>query len=252
MPTKPGGYFVEGKRVPSVTTIISRWKDSGALIWWANMLAYEPYREVRALLERTVTLGRLGAFNEDLFKDCEKHLTKPENFCDFRVARDTAAGIGTIVHHRIDCHIRQQPCDLAPYTSDLVPDPMLESESGFSAFLQWAGSISFKLEEGEMPLASKMFGYGGTLDVIVVNGEKTVGDFKTGDLYPEQVLPQLAAYRQLLIENGRAVSEGGHAISINKKSGGFVHRYFTPEEMALGWEVFSTMLKLYKLIKQVK
>lgn len=50
MPTKAGGYFTaDGNRVPSVTTIISRYKDSGGLIYWAWDLGKQgkDYREVR-------------------------------------------------------------------------------------------------------------------------------------------------------------------------------------------------------------
>lgn len=35
MPHPKGGYRVDGKRVPSVTTILNRFKDSGALMYWA-------------------------------------------------------------------------------------------------------------------------------------------------------------------------------------------------------------------------
>ena len=35
MPTPSEGYRIDGKRVPSVTTIIGRFKESGALLRWA-------------------------------------------------------------------------------------------------------------------------------------------------------------------------------------------------------------------------
>lgn len=50
MPTKRGGYFLaSGERVPSVTTVISRFKDAGGLIHWAWSLGKEgkDYREER-------------------------------------------------------------------------------------------------------------------------------------------------------------------------------------------------------------
>jgi hypothetical protein len=36
MPTPKAGYWLEGIRIPSVTQILSRFKDSGGLIYWAN------------------------------------------------------------------------------------------------------------------------------------------------------------------------------------------------------------------------
>lgn len=50
MATQKGGYFLkDGARVPSVTTIISRFKDAGGLIHWAWKCGMEgkDYREVR-------------------------------------------------------------------------------------------------------------------------------------------------------------------------------------------------------------
>jgi hypothetical protein len=35
MPHPTKGYFVNGKKVPGVTSVIGRFKDSGALLYWA-------------------------------------------------------------------------------------------------------------------------------------------------------------------------------------------------------------------------
>ena len=65
MPTKKGGYFLKnGTRVPSVTTVLGRFKESGALIRWAY------------------NCGRDGI--------------------DMDAARDRAASAGTLAHQWID------------------------------------------------------------------------------------------------------------------------------------------------------
>lgn len=245
MATARGGYYTKaGRRVPSVTTILSRFKDAGGLIHWANTIAYEAYREARAALE---TADELSA---RVLRQAV--LAKPADHCDYRVARDTAASVGTIVHERVDCFIRGKAFDPAPWVSALIPDPLAASETGYTAFLEWAGSTSFTLAEGEMPLVSEEHAFGGTPDAVLVRGVECVGDWKSGDLYAEQVIPQLAAYRQLFRENGRAVADGAHAISINKKTGGFTHRYFTPDEMQAGWDAFVLMRELYDKVGWLK
>lgn len=72
MPTAKGGYFLKsGDRVPSVTTILSRFKDSGGLIHWA----WE--------------MGKSGK--------------------DYREERDKAADAGTLAHDAVETWIKGHP-----------------------------------------------------------------------------------------------------------------------------------------------
>jgi hypothetical protein len=72
MPTARKGYFTKnGTKVPSVTTILGRFKESGGLIWWAW------------------DLGRQGK--------------------DYRAEKDIAAEAGTLAHAAIDAYIHKQP-----------------------------------------------------------------------------------------------------------------------------------------------
>lgn len=83
MPTAPKGYFLaDGTKVPSVTTVLSRFKESGGLIHWA---------------------WKLG---------CEGK--------DYRQVRDTAASIGTIAHEMVECDIRGREFDASQYDAALV------------------------------------------------------------------------------------------------------------------------------------
>lgn len=59
MPTAKGGYYVDGARVPSVTTILSRYKESGPLIHWAWTEGVEgrDYRQTRDAAASAGTLA---------------------------------------------------------------------------------------------------------------------------------------------------------------------------------------------------
>lgn len=248
MPTARGGYFTKaGILVPSVTTVII--KDSGGIIHWANRLAFGPYMQARALLEQREAPGTTDL---DWHANVSAFLARPPELADYRAVRDRAAGVGTIVHARVDCHIRGVAFDPSSYVAADIPDPLAASQVGFEAFQEWAHSNKFELVDGEKPLVSEKYLYGGTRDVIAVAGKRQIGDWKTGALYAEQLLPQLAAYHQLEIEHGGQLDAGSHAISINRDSGGFVHRYFTPGEMETGWRAFMLMRELYDLVKEMK
>lgn len=70
MPTQSGGYYVDGVRVPSVTTVLGRFKESGGLVHWAW------------------NLGKQGK--------------------DYRTVRDEAASAGTVAHAMVEAHLRGQ------------------------------------------------------------------------------------------------------------------------------------------------
>lgn len=80
MPTQP--YLIDGERVPGTTTILSRFKESGALMWWAW------------------DQGRQGK--------------------DFRETKQAAADAGTIAHLMVECDIYGAPFDASPYAPELL------------------------------------------------------------------------------------------------------------------------------------
>ena len=75
-------YKVDGKRVPSVTTILSRFKDSGGLIHWAWQCGMD---------------GK-----------------------DYRQERDSAASAGTCAHAMVEAHIRGHDFDASPYSTEIL------------------------------------------------------------------------------------------------------------------------------------
>ncbi len=77
-----GGYRIDGKRVPGVTTILSRFKESGALIHWAWNEGVE---------------GR-----------------------DYRTTRDSAADAGTCCHAMIEADWHGKEFDRSDYKPDIL------------------------------------------------------------------------------------------------------------------------------------
>jgi PD-(D/E)XK nuclease superfamily len=82
MPTPLRGYWLDGKRVPSVTTVLSRFKESGGLIHWAW------------------TLGRDGQ--------------------DYRDVKQQAADAGTCAHDMVECAIRQRSFNESAYPVEIL------------------------------------------------------------------------------------------------------------------------------------
>ncbi|MGD0497553.1 MAG: PD-(D/E)XK nuclease family protein [Bryobacteraceae bacterium] len=82
MPTPRKGYWLDGKRLPSVTTVLSRFKESGGLIHWAW------------------TLGTEGK--------------------DYRDVKQAAADAGTCAHDMVECFIRGREFNPEPYPLEIL------------------------------------------------------------------------------------------------------------------------------------
>ena len=57
MATPKEGYYVDGKRVPGVTTVLGRFKESGGLIHWSWKIAFDGLTEARSLLEDAISVN---------------------------------------------------------------------------------------------------------------------------------------------------------------------------------------------------
>ena len=213
-----GGYKnAAGKRIPGVTTVIGRFKDSGALMWWA-------FSQGRAA-ER----GEIDSLYDK---------------------RDEAAESGTLAHEMVEAHIAGAPFpDL-----DLIPPEIAEqAKQAFRAYLKWERTTNIEIIEQEIPLVSEQYQFGGTPDAIgEIDGELCILDWKTSNsVYPDHLI-QLASYRQLYEENNpdRPITGGYHLCRFAKQDGDFAHHYYP--DLSDGWEQFKLFLKAYELDKKLK
>jgi hypothetical protein len=171
MPTPKNGYFLkDNTRAPSVTQIIGRFKESGALINRA-------FRE-------GVEQGRARVQVPNLY-------------------RKKAAEIGTTVHKMVELVIT----DTHPIEGELrrlvakLPDKAMRESAweAFNAFLSWEEDIAVKYVDQEIGLVSERHRYGGTIDAIGhVNGAgAALLDWKTSSRVHTDHLIQLAVGKRI-------------------------------------------------------
>lgn len=213
-----GGYKVNGKRVPGVTTIIGRFKDSGGLLWWAFDQGKAAERgEISSLYDK----------------------------------RDEAAESGTLAHSMVEAHIRGETL---PDMSDQPVEIVLQAGQGFENFLQWEQNNKIKIVEQEMQLVSREHLYGGCPDAI---GEDAQGrlcllDWKTSSSIYADYLIQLAAYKHLWEENypDRPLTGGMYLCRFAKEHADFHHAFFSDLDEA--WEQFLLFRRAYEIDKALK
>lgn len=230
-----GGYVLKGGTPIPGTTTITGMVNKPALVGWA----------AKTMHARAVEYGRQqherGAY------DFELEPLEPWTEIVYG-ARDAAAEAGTQAHEMFEKYLR----------GEVVPTPHYSEEArqAYGNALHWLQASALEIEPFEKPLVSEIHGYGGTPDALARLGTQTyLADWKTGGTYAEHLL-QMAAYRQLILENGIDAVCGVHLVRFSREHGDFTHHFWGPDALDQAWEIFKHLLAIYepmkKLAKRVK
>lgn len=173
MPTPRQGYKIDGKKVPSVTTILG--DDVGGLLWWAEKGAAECTSEV----------GGDAATGH----------------AEWRARKKDTMDAGTYAHWLIATTLGKE---------EIEPDVSLVArERGAAAYrnwVDWGACAGLEIVAVEERVTCKEFSFGGTPDLVVrdSDGGLWVYDWKTAEkpkLRSKSVV-QAAAYMLALLESG--------------------------------------------------
>lgn len=203
---KAGYRDSSGARVPSVTTVLGRAKESNGLIGWAWKC------------------GRDG-------------ITLDE-------ARRGTADVGSCVHDLIEADIHGGDLDGVRYRYAEQGVHLDAVERAFNGYLRWREESRLTITATEVPLA--LARYGGTIDAMARDerGRLWVVDWKTSASVYVDYLAQLAAYADLWAICRGETPVGARLLRVSK--GGSVHEHrYEREHLALGWQYFEAALALY-------
>lgn len=209
----------EGKRLPSVTTILGRFKDSGPLMFWAFSQGKAAERgEISRLYDK----------------------------------RDEAAEIGTVAHEMAEAHIHGvDPMKLLASYDNLGDQGKGQAIQAFEMFRRWCEIVNVEWLHTEIPLVSEDLQVGGTIDAIAnVGGKLCIVDFKTSKGVYSDYWVQVAAYAKMWNEFHFEKIEEIHILRFGKEKPDFEHQFraeWSKEERA-----FSLMIELYSLMKAIK
>ncbi len=167
---------------------------------------------------------------------------------DYRKVRDTAGDIGTITHLLIMHHLKNTTPDLSEYGQQDIGT----AQNCMKSFYEWAKAHKLEPILVETPLSSDIYGYGGTPDCLAkVNGELELLDFKTSTAIWNDYFYQLAAYRQLVIEQGYKDLNRARILRFGKDgNAGFEDRLITKFDDE--FQLFLHCLSIYNLLKVMK
>lgn len=168
---------------------------------------------------------------------------------DIKSYVDSRANMGTCAHDMVEAALLGQE----PYLDEFSKVEIDAAENSVLSFYEAVRGIEFEVLGIEMQLVSTEHRYGGTCDIYwKYNGNYRLTDLKTGkDIYPE-MWTQVAAYAQLLRENGYTVDEVSIMNIPRAEDEAFKHETITAEKLALHFELFLCCRKIYDLQKKVR
>lgn len=218
MPTAKAGYrLADGSKVPSVTTILGAFKESGGLVHWAWKLGTE---------------GK-----------------------DYRKVRDDAASAGTLAHDFVERYLHSRP--LPEPDGTVPAALWNQAVASLEAFQTWFRSIDVVIAVTEVSLVSELYRYGGTLDAIGrVNGKRVILDWKSGNRIYGDAVAQCAAYAQLWNESKPAdepvAADEAHIVRIPKDGIFDPATCYKVVPLEAGWEYFKAARVAYETKKHLE
>lgn len=208
MPSPARGYYLEGRRLPSVTTILGRFKKSDQLLRWANRMGLE------------------GKSMDD--------------------ARDSAASVGTHCHAMLEAYLKKRPAPRFP--AEFTDEQRDAAENGFGMFLDWADKSKLEIVSLETPMVSRHQRVGGTPDMVArINSRLAMGDWKFSNGVYVEHLVQIAEYKVIWEENhpDEPINGGFHLLRFSREHGDWAHRYF--DDLSDAEELFRLYRQAYDL-----
>ena len=160
---------------------------------------------------------------------------------------DEAAAVGTLAHAMIEADLSKDSIDRTLYS----PQQFDLAENALLSYYEWKGRHVIEPIFCEKQMVSDKMLYGGTIDCYcMLDGKPTLLDFKTGKAIYDEYIVQLAAYRNLLEEEGFQVDQVRILRVGRDETEGFEER--SVPDTTKYFAIFRNLLEIYYLKKELK
>ena len=207
-----GGYHLkDGSKVPGVTTVCGRFKESGALIYWAW------------------DQGRQGK--------------------DFRETSKAAADAGTLAHSLVEASIKHEIFAKPEGTDEATWNNAVSAFGAYETWAKHSNLEMFETEMSLVSETHKFGGTPDAIGYT--DGKLSLIDFKTSNSVYADYLIQIAAYRALWEENRPEypITGGFHLLRFAKTNGDFAHHFYP--DLSEAWELFLLYRRAYDIDKSL-
>lgn len=205
-------YTEDGRKYPSVTTILSCISKAALVAWSANIEREMVIAEAAKFYEELATGPLMVPLSTSGFStQLQERLGKARAG---QKALEKAGDIGSQAHQMIEWTLRASLCQ------EVGPAPQIgpEAKIAYAAWMDWKDSVRLRPISVESVVVSHKYQYAGTMDYLCaeVNGVETLCDWKTGKRVYFEAHLQNAAYRVAIREMGIADPKAGLILRLPK------------------------------------
>ena len=162
---------------------------------------------------------------------------------------DDKAACGTLAHQMIADHLRKVATDTSDYTAKQID----QAENSVLSYFEWEKGKAIIPILVETPFVSPVKRFGGTIDCLaLVNDVLTLIDFKTSKGIFDEMIYQVSAYDELLLENGYMQKQVKILRIGRDETEGFEEISLSKEVIEIGYRIFLNCLGIYEDIKLLK
>lgn len=243
-------YEYDGKKYPSVTTIIGSVLDKPALMPWAYKVGLEgAIKVMQREVGRMPKLATVKDYINNMTTEQLKSDLKAYGY-DIDSKKQEGGSRGLVVHEWAEARAK----------GEVLPDVADEYKPYVESLEAWFEDYEPTFLESEYMVVHTGYGYAGTFDGIVeigkhpprkrhdnLVGKRVLLDFKTnteGRVYPEQHLPQVEAYAEAYASMGGTPVDECIVVGIGPKKDG-KPKYQTIVSYAT-FEIFHPILDYYQ------
>jgi hypothetical protein len=213
-PSKDGYRTKDNKRVPSVTTILGRFKEAGGLMHWAW------------------TLGTEGK--------------------DYRKERDDAANAGSLAHDMIEAAVHGTDFTIPPELPDDVVERAVTAARNFHVWREQTQLRIVATEVPLVSERHRFGGTIDAVGHVMGSPELYIIDWKSSNAIYGDYIAQVASYAALWEEcRGEAIA-GVHLLRVDKEFAGFHHHQWGRAVLDVGLRYFLHCREAYDLAATLK
>jgi len=223
-------YFLDGKPLTGVTTILGVIAKPALIQWAANEC-------IKYIKEKQPKVTKIGQEDYIIYTKNQLHDLLEAAKVSHAGKRDKTADIGTQVHSWIEKYVKGK-------------NPKRNKKIGHITdnFVKWSIENKVKFLKSEIRVYSEKYWYAGTFDLLFeMNGKKYIGDIKTtSGIYGREPFAQMAGYQICLEEHGNKDIEARMIIRCGKDGAFETKESFDYETDK---KIFLASLELYRGLK---